>query len=72
MGKSPLVSTLIPVNLLNNLLASCSLINFDILPSHTVNFDKRVILPFLVFTNFLLSVFFYTSDNKITLFLHIV
>ena len=46
--------------LLNNLLASCSLINFDFLLSHTADFDKSIILLFFVLKTFgfLLSVFF--------------
>ena len=35
------------IKLLNNPLASCSLINFDFLLSHTAHFDKNTILPFL-------------------------
>ena len=59
MGKSLRIGTFIPVNLLNP-IASCSLINFGFLLSHTAHFDKRIILPFLVFLTFgfLLSVFF--------------
>ena len=46
--------------LINNPLAFCSLINLDFLLSHTVHFDKSIILPLFVFTTFgfLLSVFF--------------
>ena len=43
MGKSLKIGILIPVNLLNNLLASCPLINFDFLLSHTGHFDKSII-----------------------------
>ena len=55
---------------LNNPLASCYLINLDFLLSHTAHFGKNTVLPFLVSTTFghLLSVFFYISNNKITLF----
>ena len=44
---------------LNNLLASCCLINFDFSLSHTPHFDESIILPISVFTifEFLLSVF---------------
>ena len=44
----------------NNALASRSLINFDILLSHTSHFYQNVTLPFFVLTSlgFLLSVFF--------------
>ena len=60
MGKSLVSGTFIPVNLLNNPLASCSLINFNFLLSHTEHFDKKIILQFLVFKTFrfLYSVFF--------------
>ena len=46
--------------LLNNPLASCSLINFHFLLSHTEHFDKSIILPFFVLATFgfLFSVFF--------------
>ena len=69
MGKSLRIGTFILVNLLINPLASCSLINFDFLLSHTAHFDKNIIFVFLVFRTFgyLLSVFFYTSNNEITL-----
>ena len=50
---------LIP-KLLNNPLASCFLINFDFLVSHTTYFDESIFPPFFVFTTFgfLLSVIF--------------
>ena len=53
--------------LLNNPLASCSLINFSFLLSHTAQFDKSIILPFFVFATFgfLLSVFFSTLQTII-------
>ena len=57
--------------LLNNLLTSCSLINFNFLLSHTLHFDKSIILPFLVYATFefLLSVFFfYALNNRTALF----
>ena len=46
--------------LLNNTLASCSLINFDFLQPQTAQFDESIVLPFFVFTTFgfLISVFF--------------
>ena len=46
--------------LLNNTLASCSLINFDLLQPETAQFDESIVLPFFVFTTFgfLISVFF--------------
>ena len=52
-----------PNKLLNTPLASCSLRNFNFLLLHTAHFDKRIILPFLVFTTY-----FYTLNNKTTLF----
>ena len=57
--------------LLNNVLASGSLINFDFLLSHTTYFDKSNILQLFVFETVgsLLSVSFYASNNNtITLF----
>ena len=71
MGKPLLKNGTIPPNkLLNNTLASCSLRNFDFLILHTEDFNKSIILPFFVFktSGFLLCVFFYTLNNKITLF----
>ena len=60
MVKLLRIDTFIPVKLLNNSLASHSLINFKFLLLHTAHFDKSIILPFLVFITvlFLLSVFF--------------
>ena len=63
--------------LLNNPLASWSLTNFDILLSHTAHLDKRIIIPFLVLTNFgfLFSVFFLQfkkSDKSFIVLLYIV
>ena len=46
VGKSLKIGTFVPVNLLNNPLASCSIINFDFLLSHTSHFVKSIILPF--------------------------
>ena len=53
-----LKGALIP-KLRNYPLASCSLVNFDFLLSHTAHFDKSIILPFFVVANlgFLFSVF---------------
>ena len=70
MGQSLRNGIFTVVNLLNNLLASCSLRNFNFLLLHTENFDKSIILSFLVFKTFVFStfwVFFYSSNNKITL-----
>ena len=54
--------------LLDNPLGSYCLINF--LLSHTAHFDKNIIPPFFVLETlgFVLSVFFDTSNNTITLF----
>ena len=62
MGESPKIGTLIPVNFLNNILASCSLINFDLL--HNAHFDKNIILPFLVFKTFQFLLFVFFLDLK--------
>ena len=48
MGKSVKIGALIPVNLLNNPQASCSLMNYDFLLSHTVHFDKYIIISFFL------------------------
>ena len=57
--------------LLNNLLVSCSLINFDVLLTQTAHFDKSIILPFFFLTTFgfLISVFFlhFRQYDKIVL-----
>ena len=57
--------------LLNNPFACCSLINFDFLLPHMAYFDKTIVLPLLVFETFgsMLSVFFYTLNNMVALFL---
>ena len=70
MGKSLNVVTLIPVKLFNNPLASCSLRNFNFLLLHTEHIDESILPLFLILTTFgfSLSVFFYTSNNKIILF----
>ena len=62
IGKSIRIGSFTPVKFLKNALVYCSLINFDFVLLHTENFDKRIILPFLVLTTFgfLLSVFFST------------
>ena len=54
-----LLTFLIP-KLLDNSLASCSLINFNFSLPHTEPFSQSIILSFFVFTTlgFLLSVFF--------------
>ena len=74
MGKSLKIGISNPSKLLNNPVASCCLINFEFLLLHTEHFDKDNILSFLVLTTFgfLLSVYFYISNNETTLFLYIV
>ena len=52
MSKLLKIGTLIPVNLLNNTLASFSLTNIKFLLSHTAHFYKSISIPFLVFTTF--------------------
>ena len=58
--------------LLSNPFACCSLINFDFLRLHIAHFDKIIVLPLVVFKTFgfMLSVFFYTLNNMIALFLY--
>ena len=57
--------------LLNIPPASCLLINFDFLLPHIAHFDNIIVLQLLVFETFgfVFSVFFYTLNNKITLFI---
>ena len=56
--------------LLNNPFACCSLINFDFLLPHMAHFDNIIVLPLVVFETlgFMLSVFFYTLNNRIASF----
>ena len=56
--------------LLSSPFTSCSLINLGFLLLQTAQFDESISFPFFVFSTlgFLLSVFFYTSNNTITLF----
>ena len=58
------------LKLLNNPLASCSLINLELLLLHNVHFVQNIVFPlvFFVILKFLLSSFCYTSSNMITLF----
>ena len=58
--------------LLYNPFACCSLINVDFLLLHIAHFEKIIVLPLLVFETlgFILSVFFYTLNNMITLCLY--
>ena len=64
-----LLNGVLRLKLLNIPLASCSFINLDFLQPHILHFDNNI-LPSLVFETFvfMLSVFFYPLDNKITLF----
>ena len=50
-------------------LTSCFLINLDSVP-HIAHFDHIIVLPLLVFETlgFILSVFFYALNKKMTLF----
>ena len=70
MGKSLKIGSFIPVNLLNNPQASCSLVKLRFLLLHNAQFDKNTILSFLVLTNlgFYFLYFFYTLKTKIALF----
>ena len=54
----------------NKPFACCVLINFDFLLPHIADFDNIIVLPLLVAETFgsILSVFFCTLNNKITLF----
>ena len=56
--------------LLINPLASCSLINLDLLLPPAAHFDKSIIFPFFVFTTFgfLLSVIFLYFKQDVTFF----
>ena len=51
---------------LNNVLASRSLVNFDFVLVRTADFDKSIILLFLVFTTFSFSIFVFFSTLQIT------
>ena len=64
--KGTLLKGIFIPKLLNNPQAS----RYFIALSHTLNFDKSIILPYVALATyeFLLSVFFYTSNNMITLF----
>ena len=55
--------------LLNNPFASCFLTNFDFLEPHIPHFHNIIVLPLLVAETFrpILSVFFCTLNNRITL-----
>ena len=50
--------------------ASCSFISLDFLVPQIAYLDNNIVLPLLVFETFgfLLSVIFYSLNNKITLF----
>ena len=68
MGKSRRVGTFIPVNLLNNPLASCSLINLTIYCHKQHSLMKAFYFFFLSFQTLAVHYFFYTPNNKIGLF----
>ena len=59
--------------LLNNPFASCLFINLDFLIPHISHLDNKIDLPLLATKTFgfIFSVFFYTLNNKITLFLYL-
>ena len=65
-----LLSGVLRPKLLNIPFASCSFINLDYLVPHIEHFDNNILLPLLVFKTFgfILSVFFYTLNNKVALF----
>ena len=69
MGKSLRIGIFTSAKLLDNPLASSSFRNFIFLLLQIAHFDKTIINLFVVLKGFgfLLSVFFYTSNNKITL-----
>ena len=64
MGRSLRIGTFIRANLLNNPVASCSLINLDFLPPQTSQFDVNIILPlvFIYSLNYHLSLEFLVSS----------
>ena len=49
---------LTPNKLVINLLASCSLINLDFLPSNTARFDKSIGFPIFLCNTWLFTLFF--------------
>ena len=65
-----LFNSVLRPKLLINPFASCFLINLDFLVPRIAHFDDSTALPFFVFKTlgFMFYVFFYTLNNKITLF----
>ena len=61
------------LKLLNILFASCSFKNLNFLLLHIAHFDNKIVLPLLIFKTlgFILSVFFYTLNNKMAFFLYL-
>ena len=70
LNNGILLTSVLKPRLLNVTFASCSFINLDFLLPHLAHFDNSVVLPLLVFKTlgFILSVFFYSLNNKVTLF----
>ena len=56
--KDILLKGLFTLKLLCNPVASCSLINFDFLLSHTAQVEKRITLPFFYLYNFWIFTFY--------------
>ena len=73
VNSSILLKGVLISDLLNNSLASCFIINLDLL-LHTRHFDKIIVFSLLVFKNFafILSASFLQIKNMITEFLLIV
>ena len=69
-SKGILLNGVLIPKLLNNPFAFCFLINFDSLLSHIAQFDNIIVLLLMVHEifGFMFSVFFYTLNNKKTLF----
>ena len=66
-----ILNVILFAKLLNNSFASCFLINLDFFTTtYIAQFDNIIVLPLLVpeIFGFMFSVFFYTLNNKITLF----
>ena len=64
-----LLNGILRPKLFNILFPSRSFINLDFLLSHKAHFDNNIVLPLLVFETlrFILYLFVYTLNNKITL-----
>ena len=61
LNKGILLNGVLIPKLLNNLFASCFLVNFDFLLLHIAQFDNIIVLSLLVFETFvfIFSVFFF-------------